>query len=356
MGSENQTTGGARLDAARYALGQGAHVLWRTAQFAAIRRLAAPATQPGEAPYAQKAPRAAPDGVTQAYFDAFRADAAQIRAGTYQLPPQFRRPPHLSAALREFAALIRDAREVAAAKSANDWRLPLEKRVQGMPSYYLRRFHFQTDGWLSDESARLYDAQVEALFMGAAAAMRRQALAVLARILEDRDPRSVHLVDLATGAGALLEDALDNHPALSATAIDLSANYLRFAQRRLKRYRKVRIVNALAESIPLSDESADIVMCCYLFHELPKAVRREVVGEISRILKPGGSFVLIDAIQTGDDPRLDSMLENFPREFHEPYYSGYMRENLEALGAPVDLRLIDERLSFLTKTSHFLKN
>ena len=37
-------------------------------------------------------------------------------------------------------------------------------------------FHFQTGGYLSEDSARIYDIQVETLFMGAAAPMRRTAL------------------------------------------------------------------------------------------------------------------------------------------------------------------------------------
>ena len=49
----------------------------------------------------------------------------------------------------------------------------------GYPAYYLQNFHFQSDGYLSGPSARRYDHQVEVLFGGAAAAMRRQALVPL---------------------------------------------------------------------------------------------------------------------------------------------------------------------------------
>merc|ERR1712216_542124 len=56
-----------------------------------------------------------------------------------------------------------------------------EKRY---PKYYAQNFHYQTDGWLSNESARLYDFQVETLFLGSADAMRRRCLPHL-NILED---------------------------------------------------------------------------------------------------------------------------------------------------------------------------
>ena len=44
------------------------------------------------------------------------------------------------------------------------------------PDYYLQNFHHQTDGYLSDHSAELYDLQVDILFNGAADAMRRRIL------------------------------------------------------------------------------------------------------------------------------------------------------------------------------------
>ena len=44
------------------------------------------------------------------------------------------------------------------------------------PRYYMQNFHYQSGGWLTDDSAALYDHQVEVLFTGGADAMRRQAL------------------------------------------------------------------------------------------------------------------------------------------------------------------------------------
>ena len=52
------------------------------------------------------------------------------------------------------------------------------------PDYYLQNFHHQTDGYLSDHSAGLYDLQVEILFNGTADAMRRRVLAPLRRGLK----------------------------------------------------------------------------------------------------------------------------------------------------------------------------
>ena len=49
----------------------------------------------------------------------------------------------------------------------------VETKKKDLPKYYLRNFHYQTDGYLSEKSARLYEFQVETLFTGCAATMRR---------------------------------------------------------------------------------------------------------------------------------------------------------------------------------------
>ena len=46
--------------------------------------------------------------------------------------------------------------------------LPNEVEAEAYPDYYLQNFHHQTDGYLSDHSASLYDLQVEILFNGTA--------------------------------------------------------------------------------------------------------------------------------------------------------------------------------------------
>ena len=86
--------------------------------------------------------------------------------------------------------------------------------------------------------------------------------------------------------------------------------------------------------MPFADAEFDIVSCLYLFHELPARVRRAVVGEIRRVLKPGGTLIFVDSLQTGDVPDYDSLLDYFPLAFHEPYYLSYLAEDLDELFSP----------------------
>jgi ubiquinone/menaquinone biosynthesis C-methylase UbiE len=205
------------------------------------------------------------------------------------------------------------------------------------PRYYRQKFHFQTDGYLSDASAERYDHQVEVLFGGGAAAMRRQALVPLKRALtyqRTAGSNAARLLDIACGTGRFLREVKANYPRLHVTALDLSPHYLAVAGRELAPWSRVRLVEAAAEAMPFADAEFDVVTCIYLFHELPIQVRRAVVSEVRRVLKPGGTLIFVDSLQPGDEPDYDGLLDLFPLAFHEPYYASYLREDLDRLWSP----------------------
>ncbi len=52
-------------------------------------------------------------------------------------------------------------------------------------------------------------------------------------------------------------------------------------------------------------------MSVYLFHEIPEPVRRRVMAEWARVLKPGGLAVLTDSCQLGDRPERDNAIHLF---------------------------------------------
>jgi ubiquinone/menaquinone biosynthesis C-methylase UbiE len=211
-------------------------------------------------------------------------------------------------------------------------RLLTDVPADRYPPYYLQTFHFQTDGYLSSASAGRYDHQVEVLFGGGAAAMRRQALVPLkAAVARSREAR---LLDVACGTGQFLRQVKTNYPRLKVIGLDLSPHYLAVARRGLQGWSRVSLVHAAAEAMPFAEAQFDAVTCIYLFHELPPRIRRAVVAEIRRVLKPGGTLIFVDSLQTGDEPDYDAMLDYFPVAFHEPYYASYLREDLDRLWSP----------------------
>lgn len=290
--------------------------------------------------------------------DLFARDLANVEAGLYPMPRD--RDGGLPRLIAQARAIFDDLPSANRRRKEQDgqevYRQMRESgEASGLPRYYLQNFHFQTDGYLSDHSAKLYDAQVESLFVGTANAMRRQALVPIARFLEGRDQREVAMADIACGTGRFLHMAREAFPRLKLTGIDLSEAYLREARKHLKRLHPVRLAMGNAEQIPLPDGSQDIVSSIFLFHELPPKVRAIVATEFARVLKPGGILVFVDSLQIGDTEGYDRILESFPGRFHEPYYDGYIREDLDKLYTNAGLALVGHTPAFLSKVSVYSK-
>lgn len=74
-----------------------------------------------------------------------------------------------------------------------------------------------------------------------------------------------------------------------------------------------------------------------------------MIAEAARVLKPGGTFIVADSLQFGDNPGLDGFLEYFPEGFHEPYYKGYLGWDFEPGMMSAGLEHDRINLAFLTK-------
>jgi ubiquinone/menaquinone biosynthesis C-methylase UbiE len=276
------------------------------------------------------------------------SDALAVRDGLYPAMEDDATPPlrHLARVGHMFA----DLPAALSRRAANDASsVHAEAAAAELPAYYAQDFHFQTGGYLSEGSARLYDVQVETLFMGAAGPMRRAALAPLASALKGRDQRRVSLLDVACGTGRFLRQVRLAYPALQLKGLDLSRAYLEEARRHLGELRPIEWIEAAAERMPLADASVDVVTAIFLFHELPPEVRRAAAAEIARVLRPGGMFVFLDSLQLGDKPEWDGLLESFPYRFHEPYYQGYLSDALETMFAAQGLTPELTSTPFLSK-------
>ena len=276
-------------------------------------------------------------------------DLANAEAGLYPLPQDDDGAP--AERIATSRAFLRDVPEVVRRRHGDLGREVLEEveAAGKRPDYYLQNFHFQSGGWMTEESARLYDMQVEVLFSGAANAMRRQALVPIAEALRGRDQRAVAYADIACGPGTFLAQVRAAFPRLPAFAIDLSEAYLREAQRRLGRRPRIQPVVAKAESLPLADGTLDLATSVYLFHELPPQIRRDVALEMARVIRPGGLFVLVDSLQTGDEPDYDGLLELFPELVHEPYFRDYLDDQLERIFERAGFTCESRTNAFLSK-------
>ena len=342
---------------ATYGASQLARVAWYAAHAFAMRRLSASQANSVES----TRPRARTDAPVpdqrRLWADMaalLRRDLANVEKGIYPLPADH--DGSLPALINRSKLFFEDLPAIHRRRESGNHSEVLTQETRAKrPRYFLQNFHYQTGGWLTEDSARRYDTQVEVLFNGTANATRRQALPELHEIFAGRDQRRLRLLDVGCGTGRFLDCIKQVWPRLPCIGLDLSEAYLREARRHLKRWSWVNLVVGNGESMPLPDSSYDAVTSIFTFHELPPKVRRIVLKEFARVLKPGGRLILIDSLQRADDPAYEGLLEFFPQSFHEPYYGSYLEEDFAAIAAACGLIRVRETKAFVSKVMVFDK-
>jgi ubiquinone/menaquinone biosynthesis C-methylase UbiE len=335
------------LDRLTYAARQTARVAWYAGHYAAGRRLLKPMPKP-DFPVG---PTPSRDEMTKEMRAVFEREWQDIKAGLFPTPRPLSFDP--SEFLRRSVLYFRDLPQVDARRHGQRDELPPGEQGDGLPDYYRQNFHFQSDGWLSEHSAAIYDTQVEVLFTGAADVMRRRALRPIAEWMTGRNQRALKGLDVGCGTGRLLAFLHDAWPGMKFTGLDLSAPYLTEARRLIGRTARVKLTEGAAEKLPFEDASLDLVVSSFLMHELPKAIREQALAEMGRVLRPDGLVVIVDSIQKGDQPSWDGLLDLFPHYFHEPYYAEYANGSFETWCDAVGLKPVAGERAFLSKVSAF---
>lgn len=107
--------------------------------------------------------------------------------------------------------------------------------------------------------------------------------------------RHVHdVLELAFGQGFNLEYLAARHPGWHLQGLDLTPAHLQIAQRRLAATQLANVSLKLGDfhQLPQADASVDAAFCieafCYAT-DVPRAL-----GEVHRVLRPGGTFTLFD--------------------------------------------------------------
>jgi ubiquinone/menaquinone biosynthesis C-methylase UbiE len=340
-----------------YGVSQLPRVAWFLGHGLALRRLAEAARRRDGAKAQRVRTNAPVPDRGRIYADMarlFLQDLANVESGIYPLPADHDGP--LLRLINRSRLFFEDLPEIHRRREERAHNEIFNKDTRGKrPRYYLQNFHFQSGGWMTDDSAERYDTQVEVLLNGTANAMRRQALPQLHETFAGRDQRQLHLLDIGSGTGRFLDFVKQAWPRLHIVGLDMSDAYIRHAKRHLRHRSRTSFVVGKAEAIPLADNSQDAVTSIFLFHELPPKVRRNALRECARVLKPGGRLVLLDSLQRGDQPDYEGMFQLFPKSYYEPYYSRYTKEDFRALAAKFGLTHVRSVTAFVSKIMVFDK-
>jgi ubiquinone/menaquinone biosynthesis C-methylase UbiE len=132
--------------------------------------------------------------------------------------------------------------------------------------------------WLYDGVSRL-----AALSVGGEARFRQLALAGLTFHPE------MQVLDLCCGSGQTTQFLVAKTP--QVTGLDASPLSIDRAKRNVP---QAQFVEGWAEKMPFPDQQFDLVHTSVALHEMEPAQLRQILQEVYRILKPGGTFAFID--------------------------------------------------------------
>ena len=246
-----------------------------------------------------------------------------------------------------------DAMRVFQRAKDNNWHeLPSHVHKADYPNYYLRNFHWQTDGWFSEASAKRYDASVQFLFGGAADIMRRMSLPPVAISLAGKT--NIQILELACGTGSFMPQIQAAFPTAALYGIDLSPDYIHHAQNNIK-HPDIHLFQSNADNLSFADKTFDAVLCNNLFHELPPEIRRKVFKEAHRVLKHKAVFSITDSAQLGDNTEIKSAIENFSKDFHEPYHKNYIGDDLKGIFEECGFEFGESRAFLFSKAIYGVK-
>ncbi len=290
--------------------------------------------------------------------DLFDHDIQRIEQGIYPLTVL---APELSMeSLLKFPKVIADGFRVGYRRTkgiSNEFSAEAREYLQDMPPYYQRNFHFQTDGYLGARSAEVYDYEVDLLFSGATDAMRRLIIEPFKRhFTQSPEGKGLKFLEIGVGTGRATHFMKLAFPKAQVIGIDLSEPYVQVAKKKLRSTQGVGLLQGDGSQLPFQEVTFDAIYSVFLYHEMPLEVRRKILQESLRVLKPNGIVGYVDSIQLGDQTEFDFFLKEFPKNFHEPFFLNYISHPMEDLFKSEYLKTQAEGRGLLSKYGVYQKS
>ena len=144
------------------------------------------------------------------------------------------------------------------------------------------------------------------------------------------------LLDVATGTGAQAFAFAEK--VREVVGIDLSEEMLRVARRK-NRFPNVKFQQGDAAHFPFGDASFDASCVSFALHEMPLSIRQQVIREMARVTKPGGTVIVVDYGLPRN--RVMSWLAYHAIKLYEPApYANFVKNDVAALleGAGIALK------------------
>jgi ubiquinone/menaquinone biosynthesis C-methylase UbiE len=135
-----------------------------------------------------------------------------------------------------------------------------------------------------------YDTYMKRITLGREQALRQMTVNLAGVKPGDR------VLEVGCGTGTLtLAAARQAGPSGKVFGIDVLPGMIEVSQRKAAQARlDVTFQSGSIDDIPFPAGQFNVVMCSFMIFHMPEAVRRKGIGEIYRVLKPQGRFLVLD--------------------------------------------------------------
>jgi ubiquinone/menaquinone biosynthesis C-methylase UbiE len=223
-------------------------------------------------------------------------------------------------------------RELAEAERKHPGRLHYDPAFV-VPDYATLDIHLQPGGYVGDALAGYVFHHGTKVFYQGENDQDELHGQVVSMVRPPADGRARRILDLGCSIGQCTTALEQRFPQAEVWGLDVALPLLRYAHKRVVDLDvDVCFVQGLAEDTKLPGASFDAVLAYILFHEVPQRLFVPIIEEVRRLLRPGGTFTIVDAPNGRDFPAPNRLWMDFDARFNcEPYSPAFVASDLRAM-------------------------
>jgi len=224
--------------------------------------------------------------------------------------------------------------EMRGAETDGPARLKIDPNFE-TPTYARREIHLQPGGYTDDPIGGLVFHYGTKVFYEGANDQDELHREMAEKMALPEDGQVRRILDIGCSIGQATTALKDLHPDAEVIGLDVGEPMVRYAHLRACRQNKdVTFVQALAEDMDFPDAHFDVVFSYILFHEVPVKVMKGIVEEVSRVLRPGGTFAIFEFPNNPGDslpPFYRYLIDFDSRDNCEPYSPGFVNSDFRGI-------------------------